>query len=562
MNTGNPNTEQLWRKYYGPNLGYVQEQYERYAIDPESVDASFRELFQRLGAPPAVGEAPEQERLTAPERSVNQSVDPQLLHKAVAAGKLVWNIRTYGHLAADIDPLRLSSAANTRLLEPETFGLSKEDLLALPASLIWENAPVGVATGWDAIERLRQTYTQSTAYEFSHVHEERERDWLNKSVEKGVAVSEALTGEERIALLNRLIQTEQFESFLHKTFVGQKRFSVEGNDALIPMLDELVRSVARQGGKHVLMGMAHRGRLNVLAHVLGKPYGKIFAEFHHSPNRDLVPSEGSIGINYGWTGDVKYHLGADRSVEESEGRKIRLTLANNPSHLEFVNPVVEGFTRAAQEDRTSRGNPVQDESIAAAVIMHGDAAFAGEGIVPETLNFNRLPGYRNGGTVHIIVNNRIGFTTESHDARSTYYASDLAKGFEIPIVHVNADDPDACIAAVRMACEFREKFKKDFLIDLIGYRRYGHNESDDPDTTQPLIYEAVRNHQTAATLYANKLIAEGVLSEERVEAMKRESLSSLQEAYEEMLGNGEKESGGKRGAVTVVREEASQPPVT
>ncbi|TMV46934.1 2-oxoglutarate dehydrogenase E1 component [Paenibacillus mesophilus] len=562
MNTGNPNTEQLWRKYYGPNLGYVQEQYERYAIDPESVDASFRELFQRLGAPPALEQAPEQERLTAPDRSAGQTIDPQLLHKAVAAGKLVWNIRTYGHLAADIDPLRLGAAANTRLLEPETFGLSRQDLLALPASLIWENAPEDVATGWDAIERLRRTYTQSTAYEFSHVHEERERDWLNKSVEKGAAVSEALTGEERIALLNRLIQTEQFESFLHKTFVGQKRFSVEGNDALIPMLDELVRSVARQGGKHVLMGMAHRGRLNVLAHVLGKPYGKIFAEFHHSPNRDLVPSEGSIGINYGWTGDVKYHLGADRSVEESEGNKIRLTLANNPSHLEFVNPVVEGFTRAAQEDRTSRGSPVQDESIAAAVIMHGDAAFAGEGIVPETLNFNRLPGYRNGGTVHIIVNNRIGFTTESHDARSTYYASDLAKGFEIPIVHVNADDPDACIAAIRMACEFREKFKKDFLIDLIGYRRYGHNESDDPDTTQPLIYEAVRNHQTVATLYAYKLIAEGVLSETQVEAMKRESLASLQEAYEEMLGSGDKDAGGKRGSVTVVREEAAQPPVT
>jgi 2-oxoglutarate dehydrogenase E1 component len=562
MITGNANRDQLWRTYYGPNLGYVQEQYEQYLINPDSVDPSFRELFQRWGAPPSAEQAPEQEAYPVQGRNVNESVDPRLLHKAVAAGKLVWNIRTYGHLAADIDPLHLGSEANTRLLDPEAFGLGKEDLLALPASLIWENAPADVATGWDAIERLRRTYTQTTAYEFSHVHEERERDWLNKNVEKGVAVSEALTAQEREALLGRLIQTEQFETFLHRTFVGQKRFSVEGNDALIPMLDELVRTVARQGGKHVLMGMAHRGRLNVLAHVLGKPYGKIFAEFHHSPNRDLVPSEGSIGINYGWTGDVKYHLGADRSVEESEGRKIRLTLANNPSHLEFVNPVVEGFTRAAQEERGTRGNPLQDESAAAAVIMHGDAAFAGEGIVPETLNFNRLPGYRNGGTVHIIVNNRIGFTTESHDARSTYYASDLAKGFEIPIVHVNADDPEACIAAVRMACEFRERFKKDFLIDLIGYRRYGHNESDDPETTQPVIYEAVKNHKTAATLYANKLVAEGVLSQERVEALKRDSLATLQEAYEEMLRSGEREANGKRGAVTVVREEAVQPPVT
>lgn len=562
MITGNSNTERLWRTYYGPNLGYVQEQYERYAADPESVDASFRELFQRWGAPPAVEAATEREYDSAKVQApTEEQVSPQLLHKAVAAGKLVWNIRTYGHLAADIDPLRLTPPANTRLLDPDTFGLRKEDLLALPASLLWEHAPESIATGWDAIERLRQTYTQTTAYEFSHVHEERERDWLNKSVEQGVAVAEALTAQEKEALLERLIQTEQFESFLHRTFVGQKRFSVEGNDALIPMLDELVRAVARQGGKHVLMGMAHRGRLNVLAHVLGKPYGKIFAEFHHSPNRDLVPSEGSIGINYGWTGDVKYHLGADRSVEEYEGRKIRLTLANNPSHLEFVNPVVEGFTRAAQEDRGSRGSPVQDESIAAAVIMHGDAAFAGEGIVPETLNFNRLPGYRNGGTVHIIVNNRIGFTTESHDARSTYYASDLAKGFEIPIVHVNADDPEACIAAVRMACEFREKFKKDFLIDLIGYRRYGHNESDDPDTTQPLIYEAVRKHPTVAALYAKKLVAEGIVSEERVEALKRKSHAALQEAYEEMLA-GERDANGKQGAVTVMREEPSRSAAT
>lgn len=559
MTTGNTYTDRLWRTYYGPNLGYVQEQYERYAADPESVDRSFRELFESWGAPPLDAISGAQE---APDAvSAGAPFSAAMLQKAVAAGKLVWNIRTYGHLAADIDPLQLSATANTRLLEPETFGLGQADLLALPASLIWENAPASVATGWDAIQSLRQAYTQTTAYEFGHVHEERERDWLNKSVEQGVFSAKTLTVQEKEALLVRLVQTEQFELFLHRTFVGQKRFSVEGNDSLVPMLDELVRCVARQGSKHLLMGMAHRGRLNVLAHVLGKPYSKIFAEFHHSPNRDLVPSEGSMGINYGWTGDVKYHLGADRSVEEGEGRTVRLTLANNPSHLEFVNPVVEGFTRAAQEDRGNPGAPVQDESLAAAVLMHGDAAFAGEGIVPETLNFNRLPGYSNGGTVHIIVNNRIGFTTESHDARSTYYASDLAKGFEIPIVHVNADDPEACIAAMRMAAEFRAIFKKDFLIDLIGYRRYGHNESDDPDTTQPLIYEAVRKRPTVATLYANKLIAEGVLSGERVESIKQETLAVLQEAYEEMLA-GEKDADGKQGAVTVVQAEERKPRVT
>lgn len=563
MKTGDANMEKLWRTYYGPNLGYVQEQYERYVADPESVEPTFRELFGRFGAPPLSLEETTQPLPAQAAGATAAKVDPDLVRKAVAAGKLVWNIRTYGHLAADIDPLRLATTANTRLLEPETYGLHAEDLMSLPASLIWENAPADVVTGFDAVERLREAYTQSIAYEFSHVHEERERDWLNKHVEKEMPIAGTLNAEEREALLKRLIQAEQFEAFLHRTFVGQKRFSIEGNDALVPMLDEIVRCVAREGGKHVLMGMAHRGRLNVLAHVLGKPYTKIFAEFHHSPNRDLVPSEGSTGINYGWTGDVKYHLGADRSVE-GEGRKIRLTLANNPSHLEFVNPVVEGFTRAAQEDRTSRGNPVQDESIAAAVIMHGDAAFAGEGIVAETLNFNRLPGYRNGGTIHIIVNNRIGFTTESEDARSTYYASDLAKGYEIPIVHVNADDPDACIAAIRMACEFREKFKKDFLIDLIGYRRYGHNESDDPETTQPIIYEAVRNHPTVATLYADKLIGEGVLSAERVEALKRDTIAAMQAAYEEMLGSGVKDANGKNGAPVEVREQQASPlsPVT
>ncbi|MDF2724213.1 MAG: 2-oxoglutarate dehydrogenase [Paenibacillus sp.] len=544
MKSGDMELQKLWKSYYGPNLGYVQEQYERYLADPNSVDSSFREMFERLPADdqPLAAAAP----ASVPSCQTGGAagaLNPQLLAKAVAAGKLVWNIRTYGHLAAQIDPLQLGQTADTRLIQPETFGLDQEDLQALPATLIWEYAGNDVDTGWDAVNRLLAAYTQTTAYEFSHVHEERERDWLNKKVETGLPVASALTDAERKELLKRLIETEQFEMFLHRTFVGQKRFSVEGNDALIPMLDEVVHSVARQGGRHVLMGMAHRGRLNVLAHVLGKPYSKIFAEFHHSPNRDLVPSEGSIGINHGWTGDVKYHLGADRSVEQGEGH-VRLTLANNPSHLEFVNPVVEGFTRAAQEDRSGRGAPIMDESVAAAVIMHGDAAFAGEGIVPETLNFNRLPGYRNGGSIHIIVNNRIGFTTESSDARSTYYASDLAKGFEIPIVHVNADDPEACIAAIRMACEFRSEFKKDFLIDLIGYRRYGHNESDDPETTQPLIYDAVRKHDTAAVLYAKKLIGAGTVSEEQVEEIKRQTIARLQEAYEEMLSSGEKDGNG------------------
>ncbi|PYI51892.1 2-oxoglutarate dehydrogenase E1 component [Paenibacillus flagellatus] len=542
MNTGVTNQLHPWQGYAGPNLGYVQEQYERYAADPESVDPAFRELFARWGAPPLPITGEPQGRIAA----AGPGVDGEMLRKAVAAGKLVWNIRTYGHLAADIDPLGLGATADTRLIEPETYGLSPADLESIPASSIWDNAPPGVANGLEAIRRLRAAYTRTTAYEFAHVHEERERDWLNKRVENGTPADESLTREERAALLNRLIEAEQFESFLHRTFVGQKRFSIEGNDALVPMLDETIRCVARRGGSHLLIGMAHRGRLNVLAHVLGKPYVNIFAEFHHAPNKDLVPSEGSTGINYGWTGDVKYHLGADRNVDEGEGRSIRVVLANNPSHLEFVNPVVEGFTRAAQEDRSAPGYPVQDFNKAAAVLIHGDAAFAGEGIVAETLNFNRLSGYRNGGTIHLIVNNRLGFTTDSQDARSTHYASDLAKGYEIPVVHVNADDPEACLEAVRIACEFRARFGKDFLIDLIGYRRYGHNESDDPETTQPIMYGKLRNHPPVAELYARKLIGAGVVTEFDVERMKREALARLQEAYEEMRRGEKREADGGR----------------
>ncbi|MEK8127811.1 2-oxoglutarate dehydrogenase E1 component [Paenibacillus filicis] len=525
-----------WAAYYGPNLGYIQEQYERFLTDPGSVGADYRDLFERWGEPPAAQPgttgAPVSAGIAAAGGS-SPAISSQLLHKAVAAGKLVWNIRTYGHLAADIDPLGISAAADVRLLEPEYYGLTPADLASLPTELVWDGPHPEVSDGWAAVQSLRKAYTGTIAFEFSHVHDEKERQWLNEQVEFKLPQS-TLDAQERQALLTRLLEAEQFEDFLHRTFVGQKRFSVEGTDALVPLVDEIVRELAYDGATDILMGMAHRGRLNVLAHVLGKPYSKIFSEFHHSINRNLIPSEGSMGINYGWTGDVKYHLGANRSVKWGETVETRLTLANNPSHLEFVNPVVEGFTRAAQDDRGVPGYPVQDVAKAAAVLMHGDAAFPGEGIVAETLNFNQLAGYRNGGTIHIIVNNRLGFTTESKDSRSTHYASDLAKGYEIPIVHVNADDPEACVAAARLAIEYRHLFKKDFLIDLIGYRRYGHNESDDPETTQPLIYAKVRNHPTVSTLYADKLVRQGLLTGEQAEKIKQDILSRLKEAYDEV----------------------------
>ncbi|MEF2243514.1 2-oxoglutarate dehydrogenase E1 component [Paenibacillus sp. IITD108] len=535
-----------WKNYYGPNLGYVQEQYELYLTDPSAVEASVRELFELWGAPPSITSAAKGAASSTSAQNANQaaasapsvsgSLDANMLKKVVAAHQLMLNIRRYGHLAADINPLELSPTADTGLLEPETFGLTEEDLRAMPASLIWDNAPSDLNNGWDAIKRLRKIYTRSAAYEFTHIHDEQERTWLHKQAESATFPA-PLTNREREALLERLMQVEQFESFIHRTFVGQKRFSIEGVDMLVPVLDEIVRAVAHDGAHHILIGMAHRGRLNVLTHVLGKPYEKIFSEFHHSPNKELGPSEGSMGINYGWTGDVKYHLGADRAVKEGETVRTNVILANNPSHLEFVNPVVEGFTRAAQEDRSSAGFPVQDPNGAVTICVHGDAAFIGEGIVAETLNFNKLNGYRNGGTLHIIANNRLGFTTNSEDSRSTHYASDLAKGFDIPIVHVNADDPEACLAAVRLACEYRIRYNKGFVIDLVGYRRYGHNEMDDPDVTQPLMYSKVRDHPTVATIYGDKLLAHKALTEVQVEQLRQRTAATLQGAYDSLKSN-------------------------
>jgi 2-oxoglutarate dehydrogenase E1 component len=502
-----PNKHEQWRQFTGPNLGYIEEQYELYLQDPQAVSPSYRELFERWGAP--AGSSDPSASASVADQPSGVSVDSRLLRQAI------------------------SPKSQARMLEPESYGLTSRDLAALPAEWVWQDAPYPLQNGWLAIEKLLQAYTGTIAYEFNHVHDEREHAWLNRQAESDIP-SSSLGAEERRALLAKLTAAEQFEEFLHKTFVGQKRFSVEGVDVLPALMEEIVHELTNDGARHILMSMAHRGRLNVLAHVLGKPYGNIFSEFHHSPNKNLIPSEGSIGINYGWAGDVKYHLGANRSIPSGETAETRLTLANNPSHLEFVNPVVGGFTRAAQEDRSRPGMPRQYVDRAAAVVIHGDAAFPGEGIVAETLNFNNLSGYSNGGTIHVIANNRIGFTTESFDSRSTHYASDLAKGFEIPVVHVNADDPEACIKAARLAVEYRTLFHKDFLIDLVGYRRYGHNETDDPDTTQPLIYRKVKSHPSVSRLYADKLIQDGKLTAEDVQKIRDEALQRLMDAYDEV----------------------------
>ncbi|WP_445487133.1 2-oxoglutarate dehydrogenase E1 component [Niallia sp. 03133] len=511
-------------KFYGPNLGLAMELYDMYLEDPNSVEADIRNHFDKWGSPNDLKEEP--------SASVNSPATRVQIEKAIAAVTLVNKIRAYGHLAANIYPLN-DHKREEEIFDISRFDLTKADLENIAASLLCPDAPSSIKTGYEAIEYLKKVYSNTIAFEFYHVNDHNEKKWLQQKVESGNLKPECKSTLKK-KLLKRLIEVEEFESFLHKTFVGQKRFSIEGLDTMVPMLDEIIAQSVMNGAKSINIGMAHRGRLNVLAHVLEKPYETIFSEFQHAPNKQLVPSEGSIGISFGWTGDVKYHLGLNRQIKSSSTSKVRLSLANNPSHLEFVGSVVEGFTRASQDDRNNAGFPVENSSAAQAILIHGDAAFPGQGIVSETLNLTGLKGYRTGGTIHIIANNTIGFTTESEDSRSTTYASDLAKGFEIPVIHVNADDPEACIKAAFIACEYRATFKKDFLIDLIGYRRYGHNEMDEPMTTNPLMYKVIQQHPTVAEKYMQKLQQDAVINHQEVQTIKDEVMVKLQKAYKKV----------------------------
>ena len=520
------NKNNPWQNFHGPNLGYVMEMYDLYLHDPDQVDEDLKQLFQQWGPPVIEGKEISSE--TAPQTFMQTSN----IEKTVAAIKYAEHIRTYGHMAADINPLT-KDGIDTSVTDMKAFGLTEEDLKAIPASIISLNLPSHIQNAFEAIEHLKQVYTQSLAFEFNQVHSVEEKNWLRNVVESG-QLNRNLSKEKKLEVLKRLTEVEGFEQFLHRTFVGQKRFSIEGVDALVPLLDEIIAESVQHGTETINIGMAHRGRLSVLAHVLGKPYEMIFAEFQHAPNKDLIPSEGSIGITYGWTGDVKYHLGLDRRLKDGNTREVRLTLANNPSHLEFVNPVVVGYTRAAQEKRNEKGFPKQDQNSSLGILIHGDAAFPGQGVVAETLNLSRLKGYQTGGTIHIIANNMIGFTTESEDSRSTNYASDLAKGFEIPIVHVNADDPEAVLTAAYFAVLYRHTFKKDFLIDLIGYRRYGHNEMDEPMATNPLMYQIIHKHPTVRQLYATQLEKEGIISNNEQQEMLSAVENKLKVAYEKV----------------------------
>jgi 2-oxoglutarate decarboxylase len=433
----------------------------------------------------------------------------ELLEAVQAASTLVTRFRSHGHLAARLDPLG-SEPEGEPGLDPEAIGLTPAITAQIPAKILHMYVPG--ATLADALGHLRETYCGTIAYEIEHIASHRQRVWLREHIESG-AFRAPLRKEEQQTLLRRLIEVDALERFMHKAYLGQHQFSIEGLDMTVPMLDELIQLSAAHGGREVVIGMAHRGRLNVLAHNLGRPYDTIFAEFEGASTLEAVTT-----IPQGGTGDVKYHHGTQGTYKLPDGGAIMVNLESNPSHLEYVSAVVEGATRAAQ---TTRHGPHahQDTNAAVPIAIHGDASFPAQGVVAETLNLQALDGYKVGGTVHLIMNNQVGFTTDPDDARSTQWASDLAKGFDVPIIHVNADDVPACMSAVRLAFAFRQEFGHDVLIDLIGYRRFGHNESDEPAYTQPEMYAKIKSKKRVAELWAERLIADGVVTREEVDKL-------------------------------------------
>ena len=445
------------------------------------------------------------------------AVNEELLRGVQAATTLVSRFRSHGHLAARLDPLG-SEPEGDPGLDPEPLGLSPEIQARIPAKVLQMYVPG--ATLADALPHLRETYCGTIAYEIEHIASHRQRVWLREHIEAG-SFRDPLTNDESRWLLRRLVKVDALERFMHKAYLGQHQFSIEGLDMAVPMVDELIKLSAAHGGKEVVVGMAHRGRLNVLAHNLGRPYDTIFAEFEGASTLEAVTT-----IPQGGTGDVKYHHGTQGTYDLGNGETIRVNLESNPSHLEYVYPVVEGATRAAQ---TTRQGPHahQDTDAAVPIVIHGDASFPGQGVVSETLNLQALDGYKVGGTVHLITNNQVGFTTDPDDARSTRWASDLAKGFDVPIVHVNADDVQACMSAVRLAFAFRQEFGHDVLIDLIGYRRFGHNESDEPAYTQPEMYAKIKGKKRVSELWADRLVAEGIVSQEEVDSQAQEVWDKL-----------------------------------
>ncbi|MCZ7588722.1 MAG: 2-oxoglutarate dehydrogenase E1 component [Gaiella sp.] len=526
----------------GPNAAYVAQLLEEYHDAPASVPPEWRRLFEQAEAPAAAGDgaagngAPAGTRAAAhapvpapmpagAPATTEAAEDASLLGAVAAAMALVKAYRMHGHLAARLDPLGSEPMGDpaldeTRLVPP----LTPELRARIPASLLRLYVPG--ETLLEALPRLREVYTGSSAYEIEHISDHAERVWLRKAIESG-RFQVALEPEQRARLLRRLSQVEGFEQYLRRSFLGQKQFSLEGLDVLVPMLDEAIELGAEAGAHEVVIGMAHRGRLNALVHTVGRSYESILREFEGERSYDALVVDPEGG-----SGDVKYHLPASGTRATAAG-EVEVTISPNPSHLEAVDPVVEGWTRAEQTDR-SHGAGLHDPTVAFPILIHGDAAFAGQGVVAETLNLQSLEGYSTGGTLHLITNNQVGFTTDPMESRSTRYSSDLAKGFDIPIVHVNADDPEAALSAVRLALAYRAEFGHDFVIDVVGYRRFGHNEQDEAAYTQPLQVERIHEQPTVREQYAERLVEEGALRPGEAEAMVEEVTATLRSAHDRL----------------------------
>jgi 2-oxoglutarate dehydrogenase E1 component len=504
----------------GGNAGFIEDLYEQFLRDPSGVDPAWREYFKGLqGSGGDIAHGPIRERLLA---RVQRPPTPAAAAGSQSAGasakqgavsRLIQVYANRGHLIANLDPLGLQQRAKPYVLDPQYFGLSDADLDTEFFTGSRNQAIPERTTLKNILKDLKFIYTDTIGAEFAHVSDTEERLWLQDGFQVA-RMQRRFSVAEKKNILWQLTAAEGLERYLHTKYVGQKRFSLEGGDSLIPLLDDLVQQGGKGGVEETIIGMAHRGRLNVLVNLLGKSPKDLFSEFEGQ--YDLAKLRGS--------GDVKYHKGFSADLKAESGN-VHVALAFNPSHLEVVNPVVEGSARARQE---RRGDALGDKVLP--VQIHGDAAFAGQGVNMETLQLSQTRGFYTGGTVHIIINNQVGFTTsDPHDARSTLYCSDVAKMVEAPILHVNADDPEAVCFVTRFALEYRMKFHKDVVIDLVCYRRHGHNEADEPAATQPLMYQIIRKKPTVRQLYTDKLVAEGVLSAADAAAMMEQYRSGLDE---------------------------------
>ncbi len=511
----------------GGTADYIEELLERYKADPTSIDESWRYFFDGLELGALVGdtESMHENGHANGATATNGKVAPVValassqgslsidLNAEAKVADLIHAYRSYGRFLARLDPL--SEPLKTHpFLELGRFGLAESDLARTftAGKLIG----MGAATLADILTRLKLIYCASIGVEYTHIQNTEARDWIRDKLETTVTES-VFSPETRKFILKRLAESKSFEHFLHTRYVAQKRFSIEGGESLIPTLDRLIEVGADLGANGFVMGMAHRGRLNVLRNTYGKPAEHIFSEFEDNYEKD--PSMGQ--------GDVKYHKGYSADIQTRNGKSVHLSLAYNPSHLEFVNPVVEGIARSKQRDQ---GDKERKEVIP--VLIHGEAAFAGQGVVYETLNLSQIAGYATGGTIHIVIDNQVGFTTSPIDARSTMYSTDIAKMLDAPIFHVNGDDPEALWFIAGICTEYRQRFKTDVCIDIVCYRKYGHNEGDEPTFTQPLLYKKIKNHPSPNEVYANKLIGMGLLDEAGAKAQFDEMIEKLSKAQE------------------------------